>query len=414
MPKIYKRQCDFCGRTYKGHSKHFCGMDCYGGYRAARARGKAGKAIHYQEPELDVQIDGDMGTLKVEGSTRISTPEALWAKASLDLEEWEFTDGWYKSYEGFMKDGDGNPTVVPMFSVTVKFRRKLAHFFSLAPTVLKITRPKYNKPNPGNPVSVHFSDMHIPFHSPEAVNLLYQVLDLVNPELVVDHGDTMDCHAISKYEKDPSERIPLNAEVLLASTHFGVVKSITPSAELLWLTGNHEDRKRRLIWGMADDRAAGEVLTLPAVVDALQWENLLGIRDLGWEVVEYPDHKLLHNRLILKHGDVVRAGSGATARAEYAKYRKSGMSGHSHRIGYFGQRDYNGTHGWWEIGMLGKIEHRYVSWADWLQGFAVVTWAKDYRKFSVEQIHVLDGKCFFRGKRLTGDSKDFGDLARPA
>jgi hypothetical protein len=413
MPKLYERECDFCGISYRGPSKFFCGMDCYNGYRAAKARGRTGKKLGFVEPdpELEIQIDGDTGTLRVEGSVRISTPEALWERASLDKEEWEFTDGWYKSYEGFLKDNDGNPVVVPMFSVTVKFRRKLINFFSLAPIVLKISSPSFNKPDMDNPASVHFGDLHLPYHSPKALNLLYQVLDLVNPYLVVDHGDTLDCHAISKYQKNPKERTPLNAELEMAARHHATVHTLTPDAEHLWLLGNHEDRLRRLIWGMADDRAAGEVLTLPTVTHALKWENLVGVGDLGWEILEYPEHKLIHNRLILKHGDVIRHGSGSSARSEYAKYRKSGMSGHSHRIGYFGQRDYNGTHGWWEIGMLGKVEQRYVTWADWHQGFCVVTWSKDRRKFAVEQCHVLDGKCFFRGNRLTGDAKGFGDLA---
>jgi len=410
MPKIYNRKCDFCGTKYKNASEHFCSRECYNAYRAAQARGNTGKNLYpFPEPEVEIDILGDRGTLRIEGSVRINTPEALWAKADLDPQEWEFVDGFYKSYEGFLKDSDGNPVVVPMFSVTVKFRRRLLNFFDLKPNILKIVRPKLPKSFPDHYTSVHYSDLHFPYHSPRALNILYQILDLTQPELVVDHGDTMDCHAISKYEKDPNARVTMGEEVKMASAHHGTVHAITPTAKHVWLLGNHEDRLRRLIWSIADNRAAGELLTLGPVIEALRWSNLVGVGDLGWEIIEYPDHKLIHNRLILKHGDVVRAGSGKTAKAEYDKYRKSGMSGHSHRIGYFGQRDYNGTHGWWEIGMLGRIEHRYVSWADWLQGLAVVTWTPDHKKFAVEQIHILEGKCYFRGNRLEGDSTSFDD-----
>ena len=98
----------------------------------------------------------------------------------------------------------------------------------------------------------------------------------------------------------------------------------------------------------------------------------------------------------------MRAHSGASAKAEYSKYNKGGMSGHTHRRGVYEHRDYNGTQAWWEMGLLGTIREDYVAHADWQQGFNVVTWSADRKQFGVEEIRIHDGVGYFRGKRYTG------------
>lgn len=128
-------------------------------------------------------------------------------------------------------------------------------------------------------------------------------------------------------------------------------------------------------------------------------------------MVDYPRHDVLFDRLILTHGEVVRSGSGESAKAEYRKYGKSGMSGHTHRRGVYEHRDYNGFHAWWELGCLCLIRDDYTTFPDWQQGFAVVTWSDDRSEFAVEEIRIHEGKAWFRGRLLTGDSKLFGDLA---
>ena len=193
-------------------------------------------------------------------------------------------------------------------------------------------------------------------------------------------------------------------EIKLAARHLGNVHALTPDANHRWFFGNHEDRIRRMIWQLADNRAAGELLTLPDVVDALRLERLTGVEALGWETVPYPEFRLLYDKLLLTHGSKVRPKSGQSAQAEYATFKKSGMSGHTHRRGVFETRDHNGFHAWWEIGLLGKIHHDYTAFSDWQQGFACIVWSKDRQTFHPELIRIHDGKAMFRGKLLVGDA----------
>jgi len=188
----------------------------------------------------------------------------------------------------------------------------------------------------------------------------------------------------------------------MAAEHHGRVHQLTPEARHIWLLGNHEDRLRKLIWKLAESRETEALLKLPGVMAALKWERLTGVEALGWEIVPYPDHILLWDRLLLCHGSTVRKWSSYSAKAEHDRYGKSGMSGHTHRRGVFEHRDYNGFHAWWELGMLGTIHGRYAAYPDWQQGFCVVTWDKDHKTFGVEEVRIHEAQTIFRGKKYKG------------
>ena len=157
-----------------------------------------------------------------------------------------------------------------------------------------------------------------------------------------------------------------------------------------------------MIWGMAEDRRIGELLTLDPIKEALGWPSLLGIGDLGWEFVDYPDHAVLYDRLILCHGDIVRSESGQTEKAMLARYGMSGISGHTHRRGFYQKRDHTGLRSWFGLGCLCEIrDASYVTLPNWSQGFAVTTWSDDRSEFGVEPVEISEGRAFFRGQMFT-------------
>jgi len=209
----------------------------------------------------------------------------------------------------------------------------------------------------------------------------------------------MDCEAISRFEKDPAARVSLQEEVRLTAEHHAQVQALTPEAAHLWLLGNHEDRFRRLLWKLAEKRDVGELLGLEALTNSWDLAVLTGVDKWDWEVMPYPRHKLLFDRLVLTHGSTVRKWSAYSAKAEYERYRKSGMSGHTHRRGVHEHRDYDTTNAWWELGCLCSIRADYTVHPDWAQGFAVVTWSKDRTEFGVEEVRINEGVTFFRGQR---------------
>lgn len=244
--------------------------------------------------------------------------------------------------------------------------------------------------------AIHYGDVHFPFEDAKALRVLYAVIADLQPQLVVCHGDLLDCYQISRYEKNPSHRVSLQREIEAAAEHLGIIASLAPQSQRKLIKGNHEDRLRKVIWKMATDVPAREVLQIPQVAAALDWPSLLGLDSSGWEWLE--TRETLFKRIVLKHGSVVRKWSGQTEKAEWEKYGKSGISGHSHRLGAFFHRDWNAQHGWWGTGCMCDLNPEYVEDPDWQTGFLVVTWNADRTQYAVEQVHVHNGTAIFRGK----------------
>jgi hypothetical protein len=354
--------------------------------------------------DITVTEDGDDLEIQVAASCRIKTVDDLIKAAKIDLTVWDVRDGEARSHYVPMKVDD-QPIVVETRYVRVRFRRKATDLFDLAPAVVKIVRPKVPRSRKATAdVSVHFSDVHYPHHDPRTLSILHQILEITDPTVVVDHGDTLDAEQLGRWAKDPERRVSLADEIRMGVEHFGQITALTrPDCRHVWLEGNHEDRLRRTIWDMADRRAAGELLTLSTVREALQWGSLLGLDSLGWEQYPYQathDRRnfcLLFDRIVCKHG----ASTGAhPAQAEFKKYGKSGISGHTHKMGSHHHRDWNGQLRWTCLGLMGRIREDYVDHAAWQQSLAVVTWSKDKSRWGMEHVQIIDGQCYFRGNKL--------------
>lgn len=412
MPKIFRQDCAHCGNYYEGYGEKYCSHDC--SVRASREKHGHDEALPDPgEFGIDIEEDGDEITATATGS-QITTLEELLEAADVDREVWEVERHVINKWDVGMKGPEGEVRVQPLWQVKAWLQKKWEHSSMPSPVMLEVTRPNTPASRDGPYTSLHYSDLHLPHHDPRALNLLYQILDYVGPDFVADHGDTLDCEQISDYPKDPMHRVGLKEEIQMGARHLGRVHALTPDADHWWTEGNHEERMRRLVWKMCEKRHAGEILTLPAVQEALEWPSLLGIGELGWEATAYPEHKLFHDRLILTHGEKVRQDSGKSEKAEYDHYGKSGISGHTHRVGYYGRRDYNGQHGWWGLGCLCSIRNDYVSFPNWQQGFAVLTWSEDRTDFALERVRIFEGVAYFRGRRFEGDSTLFGDIAEEA
>jgi len=396
MARTLARHCDHCGEFYEGYGEQYCSISCGNRARSQKAQEEGilprapDEAVHYREMEDEL-------TLYVEASRVVKTPEQLVERAGVDMTKWEITDSKVRTWSVPMKVEE-QPTVLQMYYVGVTLKRPITERLPVRTLVIQTTPHEPRPSQPGFATSVHYSDCHFPYQDDRALEILYQILHELQPEVVVDHGDLLDCEQIGRFAKDPYQRTSLKDEIKMAARHIAKVHEITPDARHIWLEGNHEERLKRTIWDLADKRTAGEVLTLPGVRESLEWGKLLGLDSVGWEVVPYPSTLVLHDQLVLAHGSRVRNYSGGSAKAEHDLYGRSGMSGHTHRMGAYHHTDYHGQHLWVELGLMGRIREDYVAHANWQQGFAVVTWTPGYASFSVEQVSIRDGEAMFRGR----------------
>jgi hypothetical protein len=363
------------------------------------------------DEHIDLTLIDDVGYVSVAASTSIRNPEELFEKSRLDPDVWEMVDkSPVRKWDVPMKIDD-KPIVVPCYYVAIKVQKKWEHSSAPQPIVIEVKPPKTKAGKTSNTTftSVHYSDIHFPHHDPATLNVLYDILSQLEHEggvdLVVDHGDLLDAEQLSRWPKNPHNRVSLRDELLMASKHCGIVHLLTPDAEHWFLAGNHEARITKTIWALCESRTAGELLTLPEVTKTMQIENLLGLTKLGWDYTPYPKHRILFDKLVLCHGETAKKHSGASERAEYERYGKGGASGHTHRVGHYSLRNAHGTHSWWGMGMMGKVRDDYTSFPNWSQGFLVITWSEDRTEYHVERVRIFDGVGYFRGKRYDGNEK---------
>ena len=183
MGKKWMRNCDHppCGQYYEGYGRRFCSHDC----DKASRRGVEEPVPRAPSEDITIKLDTDFGSVTVAGSTSIKTPDELMKRSGIDLRIWEAVpdSGQMKKWDVPMKIDD-KAVVIPCHYVAIKVRKKWEHSEELPiPVVLKIVRPLRRKPADGAFVSVHYSDEHFPNHDPAAINILYQIIDFLGPNL---------------------------------------------------------------------------------------------------------------------------------------------------------------------------------------------------------------------------------------
>lgn len=251
--------------------------------------------------------------------------------------------------------------------------------------------------------AIVLGDTHFPYQDRECLAVIKRLVADVKPDVIVHMGDLIDCWQISTFDKDPSRRDTLQDNIDQAAAFMNELTMLTPNAHRLYLEGNHEFRLTKTISRAKE--GVRELMGLRVTRTALSWQAILEEVNVFpfWEFV--PMRRQAHRRvfpnLVLKHGSIVRKWSGMTARGEWERYGKSGMSGHTHRLGLFFHDDFNGAHGWAETGCTCDLHPEYMEDPDWQHGCVVVTFAKDYKYFNFEPVYIQEGHAMWRDHRYT-------------
>ncbi|MGB0964308.1 MAG: metallophosphoesterase [Mycobacterium sp.] len=331
-------------------------------------------------------------------SRQIKSHEELLERAGVDESEWVVERVAIRTYPVAMKIDD-TPHVVQLHYVGVNLFPLPDRVFEVRPVEFVIKR-KPRRPNRGpnrpDATSLVFTDVHYPYQDDAAVDIMLAIAEESRPQDVICLGDLIDCEQLGRWPKDPERRTSIAEECVQGGHLLAEVTAVTDAGLYRFHEGNHEERLRRNLWGMAEDRKFAQILQLPGVRETLTWERQLGLDSLGWEFVPYPKFSTLRDKLVLIHGDKAPA-KGYVSRIYQEKYRKSGLSGHTHRIGSYYHTGHDGTaQAWHEIGMLGAIRDDFTAAPNWQQGFVLVHWYGD--RYAVEQISIHQGRAVWRGR----------------
>jgi len=211
------------------------------------------------------------------------------------------------------------------------------------------------------------TDEHFPFQDDCARELAMKIVSDFNPDVRITGSDGVDFYALSKFDKNPKRKKTIEEEVLEWRRGQREWQDAAPNAIAVFILGNHEWRLQRYLWQHLEI----------AELSILQIHNFMGFDGLGI-VYESYDHELANtevqfDNLLIKHGSLVRAHSGYSARGELEKefYQVNTLTGHTHRGGVTFANTRNGIVQGVEGFCLCNLQPPYVANPNWQQGIVL-------------------------------------------
>lgn len=233
------------------------------------------------------------------------------------------------------------------------------------------------------------SDLHVPDHNVKALQLVYHFIQVYKPTSIHLLGDFLNFPTLSAWPQDPHYHVTLSDEI---NEGRSILKKLVKLAdcEIVWYSGNHEDRMQKYLARNASQLASLEiegelVVSIP---------HLFKLRELG---IRYID-KDFRNGVLYHHGQLCRAKSGYTAHGNMEKMGVSVLSGHVHRLALVYKNLYDKSIFGMETGCLcNQKPHPYYG-----------TMVKDW-SLGVSTIDVIHGKAFPRIYPIINNSLVYGD-----
>jgi len=207
------------------------------------------------------------------------------------------------------------------------------------------------------------SDIHVPYHSPEALQMWLEDAYEYEPSTIILNGDILDFYRLSRFEKDPTKRNTV-AEIDACHDFLDWIQNYF-EAKIIWKDGNHDERWRKYLWNHAPEFASFE---------EFQLNNLLGLDERG---IDYVTDKriIMAGDLPVLHGHEMYGAGGSVnpARIMASKLRSSGMEGHVHRTSQYTERNtFGDTIKSYSVGCLCELTPEYGRINRWNHGWAFV------------------------------------------
>jgi predicted phosphodiesterase len=231
------------------------------------------------------------------------------------------------------------------------------------------------------------SDVHLPYHNIAAVTAAIETGRREEINLILLNGDTLDCYAISRFDKNPSKP-SLKAEVDAGRQFLERLRDLFPKARILWKDGNHDERLEMRLMGVPE--------LFEVTREVVNWPSLLNFA--GNRVEYVTDQRPIKlGRLTAVHGHEFPKGMTDPvnpARGLYLRAKESAICGHWHRTSEHSERSINGTViKCWSTGSLCELYPRYARINKWNHGFATVELAPG-GAFRVHNRTVMDGVVY--------------------
>ena len=230
------------------------------------------------------------------------------------------------------------------------------------------------------------SDVHIPFHDPQALEVALDYGEKRKPTLIILNGDIADHYAISRFATDPSKR-DFPEEVASVIYFLKGLRERFRKCRIIYKLGNHEER-----WQAYMRMKCAELLG----IRAFNWDEIFELKKYGIELIEQK-RPIALGALNIIHGHEYSfpiASPVNPARGFYLRAKTHVLGGHLHQTSQHSEKNLEGkVISAWSTGALCELHPEYRPLNNWNHGFAFVVSGKD-RSFHVDNLRIVDGKVW--------------------
>lgn len=230
-----------------------------------------------------------------------------------------------------------------------------------------------------------FSDIHVPFHSIDALTCAIQYGRKNKVDAILLNGDTLDFYKLSRFTVDPL-KIDFIKEIEYAKQFLISLKKAMPKAKIYFKVGNHEERlenylkmKAPELWGIKD-------FTL---------DSMLEFGRLGIEIIK--DKRIVYaGKMPILHGHEIRLGAGtvSAARSLALKTKCSAIVSHLHQTSQHTETRLDGkVLSTWSTGCMCELHPEYAPINKWNNGFLHLM-LDDNGNYNVENFKIINGKLY--------------------
>ena len=228
------------------------------------------------------------------------------------------------------------------------------------------------------------SDVHIPYHSIESLTSAIGFMKKEKVDAILLNGDTIDCHRLSRFIKDPKKR-NFAQELDIFKAFFEVLEKQL-KCKIYFKLGNHEDRYEHFLYEKASELVG---------IEEFEFSNILKARARGIEVIG--DKRVMKlNGLNGIHGHEYIGGISApvnVARGLYLRGKTSAFQGHNHASSEHTETDMNGkVTTTWSLGCLSELHPAYLPLNKWNHGCAVVDLDTNGEDFEMRNKRIYKGR----------------------
>jgi predicted phosphodiesterase len=228
------------------------------------------------------------------------------------------------------------------------------------------------------------SDIHVPYHNIASITAALQYAKKSKPDALLLNGDTIDCHRLSRFIKDPKKR-NFKLELDTFKALFNVFEKEL-KCKIYFKIGNHEERYEHFLY-----EKAGELVG----VEEFEFENIIKARARGIEIIADKRPMKLNNLWGI-HGHEYVGGISAPvnpARGLFLKAKVSTFQGHNHQTSEHTEPTLTGKMvTTWSLGCLSELHPAYMPLNKWNHGFAEVDLDPNGEDFEFNNKRIFKGK----------------------